>query len=297
MKSAVNLLKRLAPTAIIVAAFFVVMLVVLTSVYSYSLFSNMTQELQEKGWVKSAEKDSVTQPSEKTTYEASYLFFKIGVASFHLIGKTEYNGIPAYRIVARINSYSGIPFVNYHAVYETYADAKTLTCLYTYNLQKKGKGWLRTNYYFDFLRKRLDWSQDEDGTLTKADTLFLDRAYTDGLSFYYFVREACQKADGKMTKLTIPIVSDTVLSTVDMTINEKREACRVPAFDYPIESNRMSGHINFIGTFGITGDFTGWVSADSAAVPLMGKLKVILGSIVVKLKDINGRDWIPPRAN
>ncbi len=296
MKYTTTILKRAAPIAVALATFLVTTLLVLRAVYSSSLFKNMTQELQARGWV-SASEDLVIQPHEETTYEASYLFFKIGTATFHLIGRTVYHGIPAYRIIARINSYSGIPFVDYHAVYETYADAKTLTCLYTYNLQKKDKGWLRTNYFFDFLRKRLEWSQDEDGILTKGDTLFLDREYTDGLSFYYFVREACQRADGKKTRLTIPIVSDTVLSTVDLTLNERREACKVPAFDYPIESYRMSGHINFIGTFGVTGDFTGWVSADSAEVPLRGNLKVILGSIVVKLKDISGRDWIPPRAN
>lgn len=291
-----GMLKKITSAALLILTFVAMTLFMLTSVYSYSLFDNLKQELQERGWVRTRE-DSVIQPNEETTYEASYLFFKIGTASFHLIGKTVYHGIPAYRIIARINSYSGIPFVDYHAVYETYADAKTLTCLYTYNLQKEKNGWLRTNYSFDFLRKRLDWSQDQDGVITKQDTLFLDREYTDGLSFYYFVREACQKANGKKTKLTIPIVSDTVLSAVDMTINESREACKVPAFDYPIESYRMSGHINFIGTFGVTGDFIGWVSADSAEVPLKGDLKVIIGSIVVKLKDITGRDWVPPRVN
>ncbi len=293
--SASIFIKRAARSAIILIAFVGVMLLMLKSVYSYAFFQNVSQELKARGWA-SAEEDSVIRPHEEAVYEASYLFFKIGAASFHLLGKTVYNGMPAYRIVARINSYSGIPFVDYHAVYETYADARTLTCLYTFNRQRQGDGWLHTDYRFDFTRRLIDWSQSKDGILIRQDTLSLNRDYTDGLSFYYFVREACQKANGKQTKLRIPIVSDTVLSTVDLTLNEKREACKVPACEYPVDSYKMSGHINFTGTFGVTGDFTGWVSTDSAEVPLKGDLKVILGSIVVKLKEFRGRDWVPPRS-
>ena len=270
------------------------MLLSLRAVYSLSLFNGLTEQLQTAGWV-SSPADSLIQPSEETTYEASYLFFNIGMAKFHLIGKTSYDGIPAYKIVAHIDSYSGIPFVNYHAVYETYADARTLMCLFTFNRQKSGDDWIHTSYSFNFPDKEIEWKQTKDDKVIKEDILPLDRDYTDGLSFYYFVRRACLNADGRRTNLTIPIISDTVLSTVDMTINEAREPCRVPAFDFPIDSYRMSGHINFKGTFGVTGNFTGWISADSLEVPLKGDLQVILGNIVVKLKDIHGRVWAPPR--
>ncbi len=37
------------------------------------------------------------------------------------------------------------------------------------------------------------------------------------------------------------------------------------------------------------------MSADSAEVPLKANVKVILGSVVVKLKNIKRGDWIPPR--
>lgn len=287
-------MKKIAAIMLFVVSVSAAILMLLRSVYSLSLFHGLTKQMQTEGWV-STQEDSVLQPDEETIYEASYLFFKIGVAKFHLVEKTVYDGIPAYKIIAHIDSYSGIPFVNYHAVYETYADAKTLMCLFTFNRQKGGNDWIHTSYNFNFRDKEIEWKQSRDGKVIKEDVLPLDRNYTDGLSFYYFVREACLKAGGRKTRLTVPIISDTVLSTVDMTINEEREPCKVTALDFPIDSYRMSGHINFIGTFGVTGDFTGWISADSSEVPLRGDLKVVLGSIVVKLKDIKGRDWIPPR--
>jgi biotin carboxylase len=125
----------------------------------------------------------------------------------------------------------------------------------------------------------------------------LDRHYTDGVSFFYYIREASRKADGARTTMSVPIVVDTVRSTVDLTINEKREDCKVTAFKYPLEAYKMSGHINFTGFFGVTGDFTGWMSADSAEVPLKANVSVILGSVVVKLKDARRAGWIPQRSN
>ncbi len=58
----------------------------------------------------------------------------------------------------------------------------------------------------------------------------------------------------------------------------------------------MSGHINFQGFFGVSGDFVGWMSADSAEIPLKGNIKVILGSVVVRLKDIKRENWKPSRS-
>lgn len=237
------------------------------------------------------------QVDEEVTFEAGYLFFKIGAVKFQVLGETVYDNVPAYRIRAYIDSYSGIPFVNLHAVYETIADARTLTCLFTSNSQKDGDNWIYTSYHFNFDRKIVEWRQSENGKVIKEIDYPLDKGYTDGVSFFYYLREANRRADGKMTSLCVPIVIDTIPSSVDLTINEKKENCDVSAYDFPLESYRMSGHLNFKGFFGVTGDFVGWMSADSAEVPLRADVKVILGSVVVKLKGIKRENWIPPRGS
>ncbi len=260
-----------------------------------SLFHGIKGEMRVAGWT-AAEESYIMQPKEIVTFEASYLFFKLGTVKFELLGRAVCQGVPSYRIRAFIDSYSGIPFVDYHAVYETCADARTLMCVATSNDHEEGGKWLHTNYVFDYARKRLMWEQSVMGKLIRKVDMPLDTTYTDGLSFFYYVREACRSAAGRKESLTIPIVSDTVRSVVKLTINEASEKCKVTAFDYPLESERLSGHIDFKGTFGVTGDFVGWISADSAEVPLRADLKVILGSIVVKLKSITRDRWIPPRA-
>ncbi|MCL4539597.1 MAG: DUF3108 domain-containing protein [Bacteroidetes bacterium] len=287
--------KKIIKIFSMVAVGLVVSVLVLRSVYAVSLFHGLTNEMENSGWSR-ADSNSVVRTGEELTYEASYLFFKIGAVRFHVLGRTVYDSIPAYELRADIDSYSGIPFVDLHAIYITYADAKTLMCIYTSNSQKEGDGWLYTSCNLHYAKGKADWQQSKNGVVVKNVEYPLDRSYTDGLSFFYYLREASKVADGRKTKLTIPIVVDTVRSSVVLTINEKKEPCDIKAYDFPLESYRMSGHINFTGFFGVTGGFTGWMSADSAEVPLRGDVNVILGSVVVKLKDVKRDGWIPPRS-
>ncbi len=279
----------------IVASTAVVLFIALRSLYAFSLFGDFTSNLRENGW-KDPGAGLIMQPKETVTFEASYLFLKLGRVRFELLGRADCHGIPSYRIRAFIDSYSGIPFVNYHAVYETCADARTLMCISTSNDREDGDKWIHTDYVFDYAARQLRWKQSEGGVLLKQVVRPLDTTYTDGLSFFYFVRRACFEAGGRKDTLTIPIVSDSVRSSVTLTINEKREGCKVPAVAYPVEASRMSGHINFKGTFGVTGDFSGWISDDSVEMPLRADLRVILGSIVVKLDSVSRDNWTPPRA-
>jgi hypothetical protein len=282
-------------------------LLALRAVYAISLFDNLSDTMVNLNWSPVSTGSSgywghddtlgpVIQINEELTYEASYLFFKLGSVKFRVLGKTVYDSVPAYRLRAEIDSYSGVPFVNLHAVYETIADARTLVCLFTANSQKDGKSWIYTKYNFDFKRKVVNWQQSEDGKLLKEVDYPLDRDYTDGVSFFYYIRDACRKADGKETSMSIPIVIDTIRSTIEITVNEKKESCDVTAYDFPLESYRMSGHLNFKGFFGVTGDFVGWMSADPGEIPLKADVKVILGSVVVKLKSVSRDDWVPPRS-
>ncbi len=288
--------RRIMKISLLAFSVIAALLFVLRSVYAISLFEGLTKEMQASGWV-SAGVDSLMQPNEELTYEASYLFVKFGTVKLQIVGKTNYDNTPAYRVRAYIDSYSGIPFVNLHAVYEAVADAKTFFCLLSTNSQKEGDSWVFTSYRFDFAKKMIFIEQWKEGKLLKQFSIPLGKGYTDGLSFFYYLRAAVQNANGKETNLSVPIiVADSTRSSVVLTINEEREPCKVTAYNFPIDSYRMSGYINFKGFFGVTGDFVGWISTDSAAVPLKADVKVILGSIVVKLKEVKRNNWIPPRS-
>lgn len=271
-------------------------LLVLRSVYAISLFNIVTNRLQSSGW-RDTEIDSVMQVDEDMTFEASYLFFKVGSFRFQVLEKTTYDSISAYHLRASIDSYSGVPFLSFHAVYDTYADARKLTFLFSSRNQKDGNSWVYTTTSFDSGRKNVEWEQSKDGKLLKRIDMPCDTSYTNGVSFIYYLRKACRNSGGRKMTLEIPIIDDTARSKVDLTINEKREPCDVTAFDFPLEAQRLSGHIDFVGTFGVTGDFVGWMADDSSDMLLRAKVKVILGSVVVQLKEVKRNNWVPPRSS
>ena len=49
---------------------------------------------------------------------------------------------------------------------------------------------------------------------------------------------------------------------------------------------RLFGAANYRGEAGLSGNFEGWFTVDSQALPLKSKLKITLGSITVRLKEI-----------
>ena len=243
-----------------------------------------------------ADSNFPVQVKEDMTFEASYLFVKFGSVRFQMLGDGNYNGLSVCKLRAYVDSYSGIPFVNFHAVYETYVDPKTLLCLFNLRKEREGDSWVYTTTNLDFGAKKIEWKQFKDGEPIKILDLPLDTTYSNGVSFVYYLRGICRNACGKRMHLEIPFIDDTVRSSVSLTINEKKESCDAIAFDSPVEAYRLSGHLNFTGTFGISGDFIGWMSADSAAVPLKGDVKVLIGNVVVQLKEIKRENWSPPKS-
>ncbi|MCL5021641.1 MAG: hypothetical protein M1339_08330 [Bacteroidetes bacterium] len=153
-------------------------IVLLRSAYSLALFGSVTKEMQMNGW-KITPESPVIELHEQTTYEASYLFFKIGTTTFHLVEKTLCNGTPTFRIVARIDSYTGVPFVNFHGFYETDADAKTLMCLHTFNRRIENRSRFITSYHFDFPRKEFRWSEVQRDRVIRNEIMQMDTTHKD----------------------------------------------------------------------------------------------------------------------
>jgi hypothetical protein len=57
----------------------------------------------------------------------------------------------------------------------------------------------------------------------------------------------------------------------------------------------FEGRADFEGIFGMTGDFEGWFSNDEARVPILAKMKVIIGNIRIELTKWNREGWKPPK--
>ena len=65
--------------------------------------------------------------------------------------------------------------------------------------------------------------------------------------------------------------------------------------NYDVASVYLEGYAYFTAVFGLTGDFSGWFSADQARVPIKAKLQVKIGNITVQLVQWKRGGWKPPQ--
>ncbi len=74
-----------------------------------------------------------------------------------------------------------------------------------------------------------------------------------------------------------------------------RSKIEVGAVEYPVDAIQILGNMNFVGLYGLTGEFRGWFTNDAARIPVLAFVKVILGKVRVELTEWKRDGWSPPR--
>lgn len=232
---------------------------------------------------------SFIKVGEELVYEVKYLFFKLGQLRFKIVDKFIENGQEFYKVKINIDSYP-FPFVDIHANFEAVFDSKFVAREYYGELKQR-------NYYQSVKYKLAEKFQAyiveknyhnlENNTKgAKVDTVRISTMYCDGPSLFYYAR-----SNARFNKtIILPTFIEGIKGITLINFGKRRTKIKIDAIDEPVDAYELDGKANYIGFFGLTGDFVGWISADERAIPLKGKLKVLVGSVVVELKSWNG-NW------
>jgi hypothetical protein len=97
--------------------------------------------------------------------------------------------------------------------------------------------------------------------------------------------------------MNIPTLINEERANTYIDFASRRTSVEIDAVEYPIDVVSFDGAADFVGIFGLTGDFEGWFSNDVARVPIMAKMKVIVGNITIELMRWTREGWNPPKAN
>ena len=126
---------------------------------------------------------------------------------------------------------------------------------------------------------------------TNLDTLYIKGSHVqDGLSIAYYAREHVHDS----RTVTVPTIAYGKLGSTTFRFASTPGTQEIDALDRPIHVVEFDGWLDLEGIFGLTGEFKGWFSDDSSAVPIKAELKVILGSVNVELIQWHRKDWNPP---
>lgn len=229
---------------------------------------------------------------EELLYNVSYLFFNLGQVQIKVLEKSERNGRVVYKTIAYIDSYKGIPFVNLHDIFESEMDQQFFSRGFI-GKDHSDDVWKYNKYIFQYDSNRVFVEKGEYKTrhIEEVDTLEITTPYQDGLSLFFYARGQFQRP----RRDTIPTLiydkkAHTIIEFTDEVSDEE-----IDPVNYPVAVRKLEGEADFIGIFGLTGAFRGWFSDDAARVPIIAKMKVIIGSVKVELRSWKREGWAPPR--
>lgn len=231
---------------------------------------------------------------EELIYEVSYSFFSLGTVKLQILDTIAKEGMTLYQAKAFMDSYGGVPFVDLHYVFYSEIDPAYYSHFFSGLNTKDPKNTAYSEYVFDYAQNRVltekGIRQFSEKSVKGIDTI--SSSYQDGLSLFYLARG---NVHSKSATNIPTFVNEKKVNTYINFMNKKTSS-EISAVNYPIRTIEFDGRAEFVGVFGLTGEFSGWFSDDDAAVPIVAKMKVIIGSVRIELKRWNRPGWIPPRA-
>ncbi|MEW5798792.1 MAG: DUF3108 domain-containing protein [Bacteroidota bacterium] len=231
---------------------------------------------------------------EELIYNVSYSIFDLGEVKVQIIDTATKGGIKIYKTKAFIDSYSGVPFVDLHQVFYSEVTQDFYSRFFTVHNTAKPEEMPYTQYAFDYENKKAHYEigVKPKNITTKKGTETITDYQQDGLSLFYFSRNNVHEKK----KIKTPIFINEKSFFTEFNFMNKIGLQEIDAVEYPIETVEFDGNANFIGIFGLTGYFRGFFSNDDASVPIVAKMKVLVGSIHIELIKWNRPGWIPPIA-
>ncbi|MGA7160662.1 MAG: DUF3108 domain-containing protein [Bacteroidota bacterium] len=231
---------------------------------------------------------------ERLEYEVSYSIFSLGTVKIEVVDSAQENGVTIFHAKAFMDSYGGVPFVNLHWIFFSEIDPQLYSHYFSGVDNKDTNHVSYSNYSFDYPHKRIILEegirQQQDSVTKTSDTISSN--YQDGLSLFFYARGNVHSNSSE----NVPtFVSGKKVNTYIDFLNKKTSS-EIDAIKYPVETIELEGRADFVGIFGLTGGFSGWFSNDEAAVPIIARMKVIIGSVRLELIKWNRPGWVPPRA-
>ncbi len=232
------------------------------------------------------------QVGEEITYLVSYAFIKIGEIKLQVSEKKEINGKKYYVTYVSIDSYSGLPFVDLHHLYESHFSFEKDSYFF-HGLVRYKDYTSFTDYTFDKEKKiiRVKKGKVFPYEVWTDSTTEYDKNYQDGLTIFYYAR----LNTGQNKSNNIPCFVNEQKVYTQINFYDKILPIKIKSINYEVASTKVDGFIGYTGVFGLTGEYEGWFSNDEAAVPILAKMKVIIGNIRIELKEWKVNNWQPPK--
>ncbi len=267
--------------------------IVFVILFPSTFFSTVSAKEYEGAWLEISAPKGMFVVGEELTYEVSYTVFDLGTIKFQVVDTVNRNGATVYRAKAFIDSYS-IPLVNLHFVFYSEMHPEPYSFFFISHDTKNPNEKYYTKYQFNYTDNTVAYERgiQPKNIITTSGNAIIAAPQQDGLSLFYYARQnARQKKE-----MNSPIFLNEKSFNTYFNFMDKIGKQEIAAVHYPIETVEFDGRAEFTGIFGMTGGFQGFFSNDEASIPIVAKMKVLLGSIHIELKSWKRPGWNPPKA-
>lgn len=247
-----------------------------------------------------SQQDKILETGEELNYSVYYGFIKLGEVKFKITGKNKDGKKEFYTSTASIKSFESIPLVNINYIFESimmYDKSAVHSGKFTAT-EFKEKSITNIYYTFDYDDKLIKTIKEVDGKEEAKNELSIEKEkkFQDGLSLFYNARiqSLSDKIKESGGRYNVPVYINEKESSVRYSFNTKPENVEIDMLDYDVKCIRVAGVADFVGVFGLTGEFAGWFSDDEYRVPIKAKFNVTIGSITLELTSFKKKNWTAP---
>ena len=237
--------------------------------------------------------DKTLYAGEELKYVVYYGFIQLGEVKLKLNTISENGNEKTVKASCEMRSYSGIPFVDLNSNFESemiYKDGEIYSKEFR-AIDKKKDGTVEIKYNFVYDSGYVRVLKKYKGIVEIDEKIKFDKnlKFQDGLSLFYQARLNSFQPDSRQ----VPVFMNESETSVSYFFSTKPEEIDVEKFDKEVFCIKCSGTANFVGVFGLTGEFAGWFSKDHARIPVSAQMNVMVGNISLELESYIRKDWQP----
>jgi len=236
----------------------------------------------------------VYKAGEILTYKVSWSIFRLGTIKIQTKIDENHNENTYLKLIMHIVSNPYLPFISIDEYNESFIKisdgmSRAFIAKHLSNKHKIEIHSVYNNTNQQLFYTLIDFSKSPP---IKRDTLKNIPLYVEGPSLFFISRALIQSE----REYNIPTTIDGEIANTHLNFKKNIQIMDSDLFPHPIRTRRFDGNAEWEGgtSAGLSGIFSGWISDDSAAIPIIAEMKVLLGSIRLELEDIEHPNWTPP---
>jgi len=237
---------------------------------------------------------NVAREGEVLQYKVKWSFFRLGTVILRTVRDTSCHAAEDIKVIMSVESNPDLSFIWIREFNECVIDTRALNSKLFHARHRNGEQYTEIWHVVDFPRHCTYYrvTDRNSGADLAADTLLGVDSFVEGPSLFFLARCLSHSFGTK----NVPTLVGGKLSSTELTYGSERELMDIGAVGTPVRVRKFLGVAHWQGgtEAGLGGEFTGWISDDEAAVPIVSEVKVLIGSIRLELESWSRPGWVPP---